>query len=170
MMDVTSTNVFLFYNLAASLDLGGVSLLVIMFKPMFIFSQEVTLDSDSLVKVPGLHAYQGVSKVDQLGGTKPGTASLWRTDVEGIVVSNLVPRRLQNITTGNDGIFINLYPPSGSQGKRERRVLLGQELFPLIQAAPTRPTLVGDWNFIIHRNEVEPHGGAGGAAAEEKPG
>ena len=79
-----------------------------------------------------MYGYRGVSNVDHLGATKPGTATLWRTDVEGVVVSNLIPRRLQYITTGNDGIFINLYPPSGSQGERERRVLLGQDLMPLI--------------------------------------
>ena len=108
LMDVESTNVFLSYNVAASSDLGGVSQLVAMFKPTFIFLQEVTLDSDSLVKVPGLYGYRGVSNVDHLSVTKPGTATLWRTDVEGVVVSNLIPRRLQYITTGNDGIFINL--------------------------------------------------------------
>ena len=168
-MDVEYNNVFLSYNVAASTDLGQVSQLVAMFKPTFIFLQEVTLDSDSLVAVPGLYGYRGVSNVDHLGATKPGTATLWRTDVEGVVVSNLVPRRVQYITTGNDGIFINLYLPSGSQGERERRVLLTQDLMPMLQAAPARPTLVGDWNCIIHKNEVEPHGGAEGAAAGGKP-
>ena len=48
-------------------------------------------------------------------------------------------------------------------------VLLGQDLIPLIQAAPARPTLVGDWNCITHRNKVEPHGGAGVVAAGGKP-
>ena len=28
---------------------------------------------------------------------------------------------------------------------------------------------MGDWNCIIHRNEVEPHGEAGGAASGGKP-
>ena len=63
LMDVESTNVFLSYNVAASLDLGGVSQLVAMFKPTFIFLQEVTLDSDSLVMVPGLYGYRGVTSV-----------------------------------------------------------------------------------------------------------
>ena len=144
---------FFSYNVAASLDLVRVSQLVTLFKPTLIFLQKVTLDSDSLVKVPGLHTYQRVSNVDLLGGNKPGVATLWRKDVKGFVVSNLVPRRSQYITIGNEGIFINLYPPSGSQGERECRVLLGQDLLPLVQAVPTRPTLVGDWNCIIHRNE-----------------
>ena len=83
--------------------------------------------------MPGLYGYQGVSNVDHLGVTKPRTSTLWRMDVEGVVVSNIISRRLQYFTTCNDGIFINLYPPSGYQGERERRVLLGQDLFALKQ-------------------------------------
>ena len=77
------------------------------------------------------------------------------------MVRNLVPRRLQYITTDKDGIFITLYAQSGSQGERERRVLLGQDLLPLVQSAPIRPTIVGDWNCVVHRKEVESHGGVG---------
>ena len=122
-MDVSNDNVFLSYNVAARSDLGGVSQLVAMLQPTFIFLQEVTLSSENLVAVPGLEAYQGVSNVDPLGGGKPGTATLWKSGIEGIVVDNIVSRRMQYITTGNDGIFINLYAPSGSQGERDRSVL-----------------------------------------------
>ena len=40
----------------------------------------------------------------------------------------------------------------------------------LIEAAPTRPTLVGDWNCIIHRKEMEPHGRNGGNIPDGEPG
>ena len=145
-MAVENANVFLSYNVGASSDLGGVSQLVSMYKPTFIFLQEVTLITDNLVAVPGLEAYQGVSNVDPLGGGKPGTATLWLTGIEGVVVTNIVSRRVQYITTANDGIFINLYAPSGTQGERERRLLFNQDLLPMVLAAPPRPTLVGDWN------------------------
>ena len=103
-------------------------------------------------------------------GNKPGTATLWKSGIEGIVVDNIVSRRMQYITTGNDGIFINVYAPSGSQGEQERRVLFSQDLLTLVEAAPTRPTLVGDLNCIIHRKEVEPLGRNGGNADEGGPG
>ena len=69
------------------------------------------------------------------------------------MVNNLVSRCLQYITTGMNGIFIILYAPSGSQGERERRVSFGHDFLAMVEAAPTRPTLVGDWNCIIHRRE-----------------
>ena len=122
--------------------------------------------SDNLVTVPGLESYQGVSNVDPQGGNKPGTATLWKTGIEGVVVNNIVPRGMQFITTGNDVTFINVYAPSGSQGERERRELLSQDLFTLVEAAPTRPTLY----CIIHRKEVEPRGGDVGNAADGEPG
>ena len=143
-MDVSSNNVFLSYNVAAHSDLGGVSQLMAMLQPMFIFLKEVTLSSDNLVAMPWREAYQGVSNVDPLTGGKPGTDTLWRSGIEGVVVNNLVSRCLQYITTGEDGIFINLYAPSGSQGEGDRRVLFGQDLLAMVEAAPTRPTLVGD--------------------------
>ena len=74
-MDVASNNVFLSYNVTASSDLGKVSQLVAMYKPSFIFLQKVTLDSDSLVMVPGLHGCIGASNVDHLGVVKPDTAT-----------------------------------------------------------------------------------------------
>ena len=61
-----------------------------------------------------LGAYQGVGNVDLEYGNKPGTATLWKTGIEGIVVCIIVPRRLQYITTDKDGIFINLYARSDS--------------------------------------------------------
>ncbi|MCP3678767.1 MAG: hypothetical protein GY782_00035, partial [Gammaproteobacteria bacterium] len=169
-MDVTNENLFLSYNVAARADLGGVAQLVAIVQPTFIFLQEVTLSSDILVTVPGLESYLGVSNVNPQGGNKPGTATLWKKGIEGVVVNNIVPRRIQFITTGNDGTFINVYAPSGTQGERERRVLFSQDLLTLVDAAPTRPTLVGDWNCIIHRKEVEPRGGSNGNAADGEPG
>ena len=71
-MAVQNTNVFLSYNVAASSDLGGVIQLVTMFKPTFIFLQEVPLDSDSLVKVLGLHAYQGLAMLTNWGAPSQG--------------------------------------------------------------------------------------------------
>ncbi len=77
-------------------------------------------------------------------GGKPGIATLWRSGIEGVVLNKLVSRCLQYITTGEEGIFINIYAPSGSQDKRDRRVLFSQDLLAMVEAAPTRPTLVGD--------------------------
>ncbi len=59
-MDVPNETVFLFYNVAARSDLGGVAQLVAMLQPMFIFLQEVTLTSDNLVAVLGLETSQAL--------------------------------------------------------------------------------------------------------------
>ena len=160
-----NTSVYISYNIGTSSNLAGLQQLVDMYKPKFVFLQECTLDSLTLQAVLKGGDYLGVSNIDDLDRNKPGTATLWLKGLEGVVVANLVPRRIQYITTDQDGIFINSYAPTGTKGEKEHRLLFSQDLLPMVQGAPTKPIMVGDWNCIVDRGEVGPVAGGGGNIA-----
>ena len=72
-----------------------------------------------------------------------------------ITVNNIVVKHVQHVKSKELGDFINIYAPTGNQGERLRRILFTQELVPLIQSVNFPPTLVGDWNCIVRKQDTE---------------
>ena len=95
-----------------------------------------------------------MSNIEESNPGKPATSVLWRKDIEVIVV-NVIPLRLQLIKSVIHGNFVNIYAPTGSQGTQQRRKLFTQDLFSLSQTVFPKPTLVGDWNCLSRREDVE---------------
>ena len=118
-----------------------------LFHPILIFLQEVTLSSEQILAQVS-EEFDGLSNIDPNDPHKPGTAVLWRKETE-VVVSNIVPLRLQVVYSDLYGNFINIYAPTGNQGEKMRRTLFSEDLFYLINFLPSPPTLIGNFNFII---------------------
>ena len=89
-------DLYLSYNIAGSSNLAGLRQLILMFKPIIIFLQEVTLTSEQLIAVVG-NDYSAISNIDNEESCKPGTATLWKSQIEAVVV-NIVPLRIQLLT------------------------------------------------------------------------
>ena len=53
-----------------------------------------------------------------------------------------------------DEIFMNVYGPSGTTLKLNRREFFGEILYNLIRGG-MRPTLGGDWNCVCSEKDVE---------------
>ena len=117
--------IFLSYNVGCSKSLAGLNQLLDMYKPSFVFLQEILMNSANLTSLLG-HSYKGISNIDTLDLNKPGTACIWRSHLN-VEVSNIVSCRAQ-ILKFNDLAFINIYAPSGTQNQRARRQLFGDYL------------------------------------------
>ena len=104
---MTVKNAFLSYNVASSSTLSGLHLLLNLFKPSIVFLQEITLTTDQLLAVVG-STFNGMSNVDPSDPRRPGNVVLWKSEMNDIVVQNVVPLRLQLLTSTSLGIFINV--------------------------------------------------------------
>ena len=110
-----ANHIYISYNVAGSSSLSGVSQLIKSFDPLFIFLQEIYLSTEQLHTHVGDN-YLGVSNIENNGIRKPGSAVLWKSEVNA-VVTNIVPLHMQLIQTQSHSNFINIYAPTGSQGE-----------------------------------------------------
>ena len=145
-------NKFLSYNVGSNSSLAGVNQLISLFDPLFIFLQEVTISTEQLLAQVSSD-YSGMCNTD-IDSTKPGNAVLWKKDI-AVVVVNIVVLRLQLVKSDVYGNFVNIYAPTGNQGERGRRNLFTQDLSTLIQNTFPRPFLIGDWNCLTRKEDVE---------------
>ena len=126
------SNQYLSYNVAGSSSLSGINQLLYIFKPILIFIQEINISTEQmLAQIKG--EYKGLCNIDSNDSNKPGNAVLWRAGLE-VLVTNVVPLRLQHITCKGHGSFLNIYAPTGSQGVRGRRNLFLNDIFPLVSS------------------------------------
>ena len=145
-------NIFISYNVGSNSSLAGLNQLVNLFDPIFIFLQEVNITNDQLLAQVSSN-FSGLCNTD-IDQAKPGTAVLWKQGLDVNVV-NVVPLRLQLIKSGTHGNFVNIYAPTGVQGAIFRRNLFTQDLLSLTQTLSPRPILVGDWNCLSRKEDVE---------------
>ena len=140
------------YNVAGRADLAGVRDLIVMHHPTIVMLQEVRMDTDQLLaSLP--RGYTGICNVDGEDSRKPGTAVVW-VDGEEVQVTNILTCRLQVVRWGEER-YINIYGHSGTYGQRPRRVLYGQTLLQEVVGMDIKPMLVGDWNCVTRRVDVE---------------
>ena len=136
---------FISYNVASSSTLSGINQLLALFNPLMVFLQEVMVDTEQLnAQING--KYEGISNIDPLYPSKPGNAVIWKREIEVNVV-NVVPLRLQYVSTKSVGNFVNVYAQTGTQGEWGRRSLFREDLIPLIKNSlnsNSQPLLFGD--------------------------
>ena len=125
-------------------------------KPDLLLLQEVTLSTAELSAALHNLPYQSEANIDPDSPSTPGTAALWRVNLPGPQVTTLVSCQLQEIKIGPQS-FLNVYAPSGSQGKRARAELFTQEIFPHLlqqQVEGLLPVLAGDWNCVLKEKDT----------------
>ena len=105
------------YNVASGAHLAGLHRILSVYKPTFVFLQEVTLNTFQLNTLLGPN-YEGECNIDSLDPQKPGTAIIW---LKGLVfkITNLVTCRLQILSVWNLQ-FVNIYGNPGTQGQKAR--------------------------------------------------
>ena len=140
------------YNVASSNDLAGLSQLLTIFEPHIVFIQEITLNSTQLLTISG-NSYTGEVNLDPNDHNKPGTAILWLKHLKGEVF-NLISCRIQGLKIMGMH-FLNIYGFPGTQGQRGRKILFGEDLLNYVIAYKHNlPILIGDFNCVIHPNDV----------------
>ena len=147
------SNIIISYNVGCSSSLAGLNQLINLFDPLFIFLQEINIISEQLLSQVKSE-YEGTCNVDETDLNKPGTAILWKKDVE-VVVVNVLPLRLQLLRSSLYGNFVNIYAPTGSQGESARRAIFTTDLLSIIQTNFPKPVMIGDWNCLSRKEDVE---------------
>ena len=145
---------FLTYNVASSHHLSGVNQLIANFAPLFLFLQEVTINTTQINAIIDRN-YKGECNLDPNDPRKPGTAVVWRSDIQ-VEVVNLITCRIQCLRVWGE-CFLNVYGFPGTQGQRARKILFGEELLNfLVAERHNLPILVGDWNAVVSPSDVSP--------------
>ena len=116
--------------------------------PSIICLQEVIQDSDELTMLVRGKGYQ--ASVSLGPNNKPGIAILYKTGT----VTTLLAGQIMRIITEQMTVY-NVYGPSGNQNQEARRDFFGTSLLGLLQQEDKLPILIGDWNCIIRRQDVE---------------
>ena len=141
------------YNVASSSNLAGLNILTSLFNPTLIFLQEICLTTEQiLARIQGY--YDALSNLDEHDSRKPGTAIIWRKEINA-QVRNVVPLRLQLLESNMVGNFVNVYAQTGTQGEKQRNSLFSRDLFSLINTTNPKPVLVGDWNSLCRKEDLE---------------
>ena len=89
------SNLYLSYNVGSSSSLAGLNQLITLLNPSFVFIQEITVTTEQLL-TQVIHNFSGICNIDENDPTKPGTAVIWKKDLD-VIVENMVPLRLQLI-------------------------------------------------------------------------
>ena len=140
------------YNVGGNSQLAGLKVLLDSYQPDIILIQEVTIDNVKLNALLG-RDYRGESNIDVNNTRKPGTAVVWRSNLQ-VIVTNVVNCRVQTARLG-DLHFVNVYAPSGTQGTRARKTMFGVDLLNIVASSKVKPILAGDWNCVIRPQDVE---------------
>ena len=100
--------------------------------------------------------YKAKSNIDQENPTKPGTAMIWKEDLPLTWVGDVVTCRAQLAMLGTYPL-VNLYAPSGSDKRGQRKEFFGQDIFRMFRSlgGGQLPIIGGDFNCVIKSIDVE---------------
>ena len=117
---------FVTLNVGMSISLAGLPDLVKSENLDVLFLQEVRLTVDQIKNI--LRGFNAAVNIDENNPDRPGTALVWRNEIVITDIYSIVPCRAQVATLG-EYKFMNVYAPSGSDKKYERKIFYGCELF-----------------------------------------
>ena len=143
-------------NIGGSTTLAGLLSMLRLDKPHLVMLQEVKVNTEQLNVQVAKYGYQAVSNIDVNNPSALGTGVVWQSHLPVSDIFSVVECRAQALTLGQY-TFINIYAPSGSQGRQARRDFFGQDLFRAIRGLPgsSCPILVGDFNSILSALDTE---------------
>ena len=144
------------YNIGNATNLAGLISILKLEKPQLVMLQEVTLSSDQLLSQVSKYGYTAESNIDLMNPTAMGTGLVWQKHLKTSDVFSVVECRGQSLTFG-PYTFLNIYAPSGSQNRQQRREFFGQDLFRLVRGCTSGffPILGGDFNSVLSAKDTE---------------
>ena len=139
-------------NVCHSINLVGLVDILKNEKPTLCLLQEIPHTSSQLCNIVKNIGYLGYTSL--MDDDKPGVGIIYKSD---LVIENIYPLEPGRILSFkfNDLLFYNIYAPSGSNKKPERRIFFGETIFRNIQHRDFLPILVGDYNCIIDKDDTE---------------
>ena len=148
--------IFMSYNVGHSSSLSGLRAMLELEWVDIVFLQEVRI-SDSQIEalLSGLD-YKAKANIDPENPSKPGTAMIWKVDLPFTWVGDVVTCRAQLAMLGSYPL-VNLYAPSGSDKRGQRREFFGQEIFRILRSlgGGQSPIIAGDFNCVLKPADIE---------------
>ena len=130
-------------------SLGGLLHFLQQERPHVVGLQEVHLNCDELSDIVGRYNYNAF--VSKSVDNRPGIAFLCAKSLTVNDHHILEPGRMSSLCVEDDIVIINLYAPSGSQGRAERRNFFAETLFRNVSTFNFRPIIIGDFNCVLNR-------------------
>ena len=150
---------FLSLNVGMSASLAGLVTLISAHQLDIIFLQEVRLTKEQLDILLGSIGFVASVNIDPSQPTKPGTALVWKKNLQVKDVFSVVLCRAQVAVLG-PYMLLNVYAPSGSEKRHERAEFFGQDIFRALRLNPNALWVIGgDFNCVLKAMDVE--GGMG---------
>ena len=142
-------------NVGLSHNLAGLTTLLTIHKADLILLQEVRCPKEQLLAALGQSDLQAVVNIDENSSHIPGTAVVWRDTLPVDEVITSVACRLQIVKIRHYTVF-NVYAPSGSARKQERRLFFSEDVFRAFSLFPQSfHILCGDFNCVLAPIDIE---------------
>ena len=130
-------------NTGNSRLLGGLLAIIRIENPDIVFLQELTLTSGQLKLFVAKFGYSAEANTNLLDITELGTGMIWKSHIPVSDVTSVVQSRIQMAKLG-PYTLLNIYAPSGSNHRQERRDFFGQDIFNLVRGSSSYPLIARD--------------------------
>jgi exonuclease III len=141
-------------NTGNSRLLGGLLAIIRIENPDIVFLQELTLTSGQLKLFVAKFGYSAEANTNLLDITELGTGMIWKSHIPVSDVTSVVQSRIQMAKLG-PYTLLNIYAPSGSNHRQERRDFFGQDIFNLVRGSSSFPLIAGDFNCVLSAQDTE---------------
>ena len=151
-MDCSETH-FTFFSLNVNhmSNCGGLLLFLKQYRPHIVALQEISLSSENLSSLVQRYGYKAfVSRID----SRPGVGFVYHQSLGVLDILPLEPGRLLQLKVDEFLTFINIYAPSGSQGRAARRTMFTETLLRNLKPRHSQPILLGDFNCVLDRKDT----------------
>ena len=143
------------YNVGHSSSLSGLRAMLELEWVDIVFLQEVGISGSQIEALLSGLDYKAKANIDRENPSKPGTAMIWKIDLPFTWVGDVVTCRAQ-LTMLETYPLVNLYAPSGSDKRGQRREFFGQEIFRIIRSQGGQcPIIAGDFNCVLKPADIE---------------
>ena len=133
-------------------NLGGLIAFLKQYSPHLVAVQETIHNTEELSLL--VKRFQYTAFVSKSQDQQPGIAFIYQDILPVKDIHVLQPGRLLQIYIEDGPSFVNVYAPSGSQGRAARRILFSDTLFRNLSNKANLPYLIGDFNCVINRQDT----------------
>jgi exonuclease III len=146
---------FMSSNVGMSGRLGGLIMRLQKGSVDVVFLQEINLNTENLNLMVKRYGYQAEASYNENFDKKPGIAVVWKEGVPLNNIEQVVEGRLMRATMGQY-LLLNVYAPSGSDKRMERKKFYEQEVYRELRGNLGKPCIMGgDFNAILGLRDVE---------------
>ena len=133
-------------------NLGGMLAFVKQYKPHLVAIQEIVQTGEELSLLTRRYGYTAFVSLPSDGN--PGISWIYRDNIPVKNIHVLQPGRLILLEIDGGPSFVNVYAPSGSQGRAARRIFFGDTILRNLSSMKHLPYLIGDFNCVISRQDT----------------